>query len=212
MGMFSKPKCKRCNEKISKNYSFCPHCGFSQKEEAPDQFFEPIFKLGFPFNKIFKDLEKQIERQFHEIDSKLGEDAGNNPFSHGISINIDTSNGQPTIRISNPNDKRKSAAENKTAKNEKSVIQSMDEGKAEEFSKLPKEEPLTKVRRFNNKLVYEITLPGVEKENMSIVKLENSIEVKAFSKDKAFFKLIPLSLPIMSSELKEGMLNLELKI
>ena len=215
MGMFSRPKCKRCNEKISKKYVFCPHCGFSQKDEMGDQFFEPIFKLGFPFNKLFKELESQIERQFQDMDAQMGEESMENPFAHGISINIDTTNGQPTIRINNTKDKGKGNAkgsEKNLKTNDNPIIKKMAENMAEQFSKLPKEEPSTKVRRFNNKLVYEINLPGVSDDKMSITKLENSIEIKAFSDNKAFFKLIPLSLPVIGSELKEGVLNLELKL
>lgn len=211
--MFSRYKCVRCNEKISKKYNFCPHCGISQKEGAQGEFFEPIFKLGFPFNKLFKDLEKQIEMQFQEMDARLSEEPAENPFAHGISINIDTTNGQPTIKINQSKPKNKTGSEdNKVKSKEKAVVKSMSEEKFEKYSQLNKEEPATKVRRFNNKLVYEITLPEVSDDNLSITKFENSIEVKAFSDNKAFFKLIPLSLPIIGSELKEGVLNLELKI
>jgi hypothetical protein len=65
---------------------------------------------------------------------------------------------------------------------------------------------------LTNKIVYEIDLPGVTNvKDVIINRLENSIEVKAFAKDKAYFKLIPLSLPIERYHLKEGKLVLELK-
>ena len=76
---------------------------------------------------------------------------------------------------------------------------------------LPKEEPQTTVRRLTDRIVYEIELPGVEKDNLVITKLHNSIEIKAFSKDKTYFKLLPVSFHILGSKLEEGKLVLELK-
>jgi len=106
--MFGKPKCRKCSQKVSKKYFYCPYCAYSLKEEDKDKFFEPIFKLGFPFNHLFKEIEKQ----FHEIDTKLGEEGTSNEDllkSTGLSINIDSSNGQPTIRIRTNNNKKKMA-------------------------------------------------------------------------------------------------------
>ena len=165
-----------------------------------------MFKLGFPFNKLFK----EIERQFKEIDFASGPELDDNPLNNlqGLSISIDTSSGQPVIRINNQrNEKRvRQHIKQPTLKN------AITQEQAEKFSNLPKEEPETKVKRLANKLLYELLLPGVKKENVLINKLENSIEIKAFSDKKAFFKLIPLSLPIISSNLKEETLTLELKI
>jgi hypothetical protein len=40
--------------------------------------------------------------------------------------------------------------------------------------------------------------------------LENSIEVKAFAKDKAYYKFLPVSLPLLKYDLANGRLTLEL--
>ena len=205
--MFSNQKCKRCEEKFSKKYNFCPHCGLSIKEEYDDQLFEPIFKLGFPFNKLFKDLEKQMKG----LEPSFFEEGSEDSMFKGISINIDTLNGQPTIRIKPAVDNREEEKEGKDHLNF-NQIESLTEEKALKFSNLPREEAPTKVKRLSNRLIYEICLPGVKKEDVMISRMEKSIEVKAFSDEKAFFKIIPLSMQILKSHFKEDLLTLELKV
>ena len=214
--MFGRIKCKRCTEKIGKKYNFCPHCGFSQKGKS-SEFFEPSFDLGFPFNlltkKLFKDLEKQLQNlnisEEPTLDENFDVTEGFPRNIMGISINIDTKNGNPVIRV-------KSLDKNNKGFPEKSKIKIINPEitpeKAEKFANLPKKEPETQITRLTNKLIYEINLPGVQKEDILIRRLENSIEIKAFSEDKAFTKIIPLSLPLLKSHLKEGKLTLELKL
>ena len=68
------------------------------------------------------------------------------------------------------------------------------------------------MRGFSNKIIYEIEIPGVESiENVSIVQLENSIEIKAFSKDIGYEKILPINFPISKYQLSNGKLILELK-
>ena len=113
------------------------------------------------------------------------------------------------IRVSNLGDNERIISQQKE---EPSFPETgMSEKDIAKRSKLPKHEPSANVRRLTDKIVYEIDVPGVKKEDIMITKLHNSIEIKAFAKDKAYFKLIPISLPIIKSELKNGKLILELK-
>lgn len=48
-------------------------------------------------------------------------------------------------------------------------------------------------------------------KDILINKLENSIEIKAIGKTKAYFKIIPINIPIISQRLFQGKLILELK-
>lgn len=87
----------------------------------------------------------------------------------------------------------------------------MTEEEQNKVSKLPRQEPMTRVRRFTNKIVYEIELPGVKDEKKIFInKLQNSIEIKAFAKDKAYFKLIPVSFPIKNWKFSKGKLVIDL--
>ncbi|MEM2956308.1 MAG: hypothetical protein QW041_01915 [Candidatus Pacearchaeota archaeon] len=213
--MFGSNKiCPQCGKKTSKKHYFCPFCGYSFREK--ENFFEPSFRIGFPFNTIFKQLEKQIEKQFRELDEQMPtfaeEEKKPKVMTEGISISISSVNGQPIIKVRTIGDKKEIRKENeKEAIKEGFQKKNLSEKQLEKLSKLPKEEPSTSVRRLADRIIYEIDMPGVEKENIIISRLQNSIEIKAFTKDKAFFKLIPISLPILKSHLKDGKLILELK-
>jgi len=177
-----------------------------------EKFFEPSFNLGFPFNAIFKQLEKQIEKEMRVVDKNMDKSLLDmddpTPMVGGLTIKIDSSNGTPIIKVSSMNQHEK----HKAPKESVGLRPKIDEKKVEELSKLPKEEANTTVRRLTDRIIYELDIPGVDKENIMVTKLQNSIEIKAFSKDKAYFKLIPLAHQILNSRLEEGKLVLELKL
>ncbi len=212
-----KIRCPRCNSKISRNFDFCPYCGqrISNKREPQgllDEIDENMLNIKVPFG--FNSLFKEIEKQFKELDKSFGdmdeEKLKRLPISSGISISISSDGGEPRIKV-----KRLGGKEERVENiEEKPVKQTRQLSKKEEeqFSRLPKTEPETTVRRLTDKIVYEVNLPGVNSiKSISIRQLENSIEVRAFGKNKAFFKLIPVSLPLIKYFLKEGKLFLELK-
>jgi len=204
-----------------------------QMEKSFEEAFQMPFFVRLPFKKIIRDLDKQ----FRQMDKVIGgtqikkqENKGriNNldirklPTNvQGISIKVETSSeGQPIIKVGHfsPGQKIKfPTAVKKTKKNkeEKSIKlpkKKLTKAQKEKLKKLPREEPQTKVRRLTDKIVYEIILPGIKSEkDIIITKLENSIEIKAFTKNKAYFKLIPLSLPIKNYFVEKGKLILELK-
>ena len=74
-------------------------------------------------------------------------------------------------------------------------------------------QPKTNIRRFSDKIIYEIEMPGVKsQEDISIIKLESSVEIKAVGKNKAYLKLIPINFPITKYDLSNGKLVLELNV
>jgi len=227
--MFKK-KCPNCGKRISKDFEFCPYCGCNIKKQEEERNYGflgrddslfPDMEMPFGFNKLFNTLMKQLDRQFKELDRELGiakktERKKKEPKvkSTGISISISTGTGKkPEIRVRGfgPGIKIKQISPEiePTKKVTKSII---SEEKAKKLSKLPKKEAETKVRRLANKIIYEINLPGVKSlKDIMINQLENSIEIKAFSKDKAYFKLLPIKLPILNYKLNKEKLILELK-
>lgn len=223
--MFGK-KCPRCERKISKDFDFCPHCGmdfriekkiekerdFGMLGEEDSNFSDLGIRMPLGFNTLFNSLLKQIDKEFREMDKQMIKDESIKKIkpNSGISISISTSTGkQPEIKVRGFGPEFKDIEEVKEARIQ---VPEISDEKAKEFSKLPKKEAETKVRRLSNKIIYEVDLPGVKNlKDIIINKLENSIEIKAFSKNTAYFKLIPLNLPILNYKLKDEKLILELK-
>lgn len=225
--MFKKKECKKCGKKIDKKYSFCPHCGhkmFSDAEERSEWGMlgknDSIpsmneLKLPIGFNALFNSLMKNLSK---ELDTQLS----NNYFGmdkkpkkikrSGVSINISTfGDGQPKIRVTNlGNNNQKLNSKKET---EKFKSNSFTKEKIKKFASLPKEEPQTNIRRFSNKIVYELEMLEVKSmEDISIIKLESSIEIRAIGKGKAYIKRIPINLPVINYNFLEGRLILELGI
>ncbi len=140
--------------------------------------------------KIFDDIDKEFE----SVDKMMGF----KPIK-GISIMISGGTGMgPKIAVSP--DYRKPEMAIQKAK-EKPV-------------RIPKitEEPETKIEKIGNKQVIKIKLPGVKMEDIEIKRLEQSIEVKAFAGDKAYFKLIPIpSNASINRSFEENMLKIEVQ-
>lgn len=235
--MFKKIRC-RCGKKIDAGFSYCPFCGSELGNESagrapqrrePDNLFDALdeqmpFMLRFPFKK----LVKQIESQLREIDKEMASEdkqtkMQNMPISQGISISISSSeNGAPVIKVKQFGPEGKQIGTNESEKKEMKEMQKDQQKlkglgkdhqeKLKKFAKLPRHEPETNVRRLSDRIVYEILLPGVkDAKNIMITRLQNSIEIKAFTKDRAYFKLIPLGLPIQRQYLDGEKLVLELK-
>jgi len=221
--MFSKKKCRRCGEKVNKDFDFCPKCGnpFHDDEDwgmLGKNDFAPVtteINLPMPFNTIFNSLVKNLDKEFQQLDKEIGKEKvkpKKNFNSGGISISISSfGDNPPRINVKSfGNIPKFQKQEQQIKKQIKKTELSQD--KLKKMSKLPRQEPSTHIKRFSDRLVYEIDLPGVKSlKDISIISLENSIEIKAVGKDKAYFKLIPLSFPIIGKKLEKEKLVLELE-
>ena len=82
----------------------------------------------------------------------------------------------------------------------------------QKFSTLPQAEPTTNVRRLSDRIIYEISLPQVKTiADISINKINNSIEIKAITKNQAWFKIMQINLPILNYNFEKEKLILELE-
>jgi HSP20 family molecular chaperone IbpA len=93
---------------------------------------------------------------------------------------------------------------------------SEEEEEVEKKVRIPKvtEEPEAEIKNLGNKQIISIKLPDVKsKEDIEVKKLEQSMEIKAFAGDKAYFKLIPLpaNASIVKKEFKNGVLKIEVE-
>lgn len=220
--MFKRKNCKKCGNKINDKYEFCPHCGNPLNQNFEEDwgmlgkhdFIPSTNEINFPmgfnriFNSLIKNLGKELNKELGTLDKKtrLPEEKIR---KSGVSIRISTSGNKP------PEIKIDSFGDNQEDKNRRKIketpIKNLPQGNLGKIANLPKEEPITDIRRLSNKVIYEIEIPGVKSiEDISIIKLENSIEIKALAKDKVYFKLIPINLPITNYNLSKGKLVLEL--
>lgn len=222
--MFKKKKCLNCKNQISDKYDFCPYCGTSVSKNSKssqdfgmlgknDLFKNNNIKLPMGFNTIFntlvKSLGKELNKELTDMNKQIKKSAKNPGVKKsGVSIRISTSGNKP------PEIKIDSFGDNKPKK--KKLVKEIPQKKMslkniKKIKDLPKAEPITNIKRFGDKVVYEIDIPGVKTtEDISIMKFENSIEIKALTKDKAYVKLIPINLPITNYQLSKGKLILEL--
>jgi len=221
--MFKKKKCKNCGEKINDSYNFCPYCRVPIRDFFEDDKewgilgrndFSPYDRVKLPmgFNTLFNTILKSLNKQFNKFENIENEPKKSKVKKGGVSISIHTSgNKPPEIKVTSfgnlPEFKEK---EKQIKKNVKTLKLPVSDQK--KFTGLPKEEPKTNVRRFSNKIIYEINMPNVKSiKDVSIIQLENSIEIKALAKNKVYYKIIPINLPVKNYNLSKEKLVLELE-
>jgi len=212
--MFGKKVCGSCNKKINEKYSFCPHCGNSpikrSKEDEGmlgnddfvnefENFSNTIFGgvgskiIGKMFENAMKVLEKEMEK---EVKRNGRREIKRPKTNFQLFINGQKVNGFENHTHRKPKQQRE--------------IQRLPQNVLSKFSNLPQKSPKTDVRRLSDKVVYEINMPGVNSlKDVSITKLENNIEIRAISKNKAYQKMIPVNFPIIDYTLSKGKLILE---
>lgn len=209
-------KCPQCGKKVKKDFEFCPFCGINLNRESDYGFLgrkdvgEDI-KLPFGFNTIFKSLTKELAKQMNELDKEIKQDAKKSSGKPALNPNTSFSihigmPGQKPIHINNKNMKLKqSSVPRKNLK-----LPKINDDVLKKIKKLEKKEPETNVRRLADRVVYEIAIPGVKSLNeININKLEQGVEIKAFSNKDLFVKNIDVNLPLINFYFEDESLVLE---
>jgi HSP20 family molecular chaperone IbpA len=207
-------KCTNCGRSVKEDFNFCPYCG----EELEEREVEEIeFK---PFS-IFEDIEKEFER----IDKMFSSSElfkfpkirfGSITRGGGISITIHSATGRkPEVKVKTFGEYKKFEPEIKRKLGIKAPVEEVEEEEEKKPTKVPKitEEPETKVEKADGKLLITVKLPGVKsEEDIKIRKLEQSIEIRAFVDDKAYFTLVPIKsgMKILDKSFKDEVLKIEL--
>jgi len=232
--MFSK-KCSKCKNKSSNNYDFCPYCGNNLNEAHDKEDYGFLGKNDFiekemfsgtedsfmdkMLSNAFKMAEKMLEKQMKSISEEMIENQskprmqGNFPNMPG---NVDVQffvNGKKVFpQIQNQAQQQGQEIQEENKQVPIRIKNKISEEKAEKFSRFPKKEPQSKVRRLSGRIIYELEVPGVKDiSDVLINQLENSIEIKALGKDKVYSKTLNLNLPILRYRLNKGSLVLELQ-
>ena len=223
--MFNRKECPKCGKKVNEKNQFCSSCGSSLKNNnedfgmlgrddrvnpVADDFSNSMFgglggnMLGKMLGNAMKMLEKEMQREMNR------QDMGQRSQKSNFELFINGKRVNPSnIKVSH------GFMQKQPVKKEvqKVDLRHFSEKQQKEFSKFKQIEPNTNVKRFSDKVVYEVDVPGVKSiSDVSIVRLENSIEIKAISKDQAYFKVLSVNLPIIAYELLNKKLILELGI
>ncbi len=198
--MFKKKTCKNCGKKINSESNFCPNCGINLKKGKEKYQKKDWGMLGKDDNPKQEEilpgmsggmLGKMLQGAMKMLEKEMQKDIKQN-MNQNFKLMI---NGKEVNLNQKPQETKKLPA---------NILK--------DFSKYPKHEPKTNIKRIENKLVYELNIPEVKSlKDVSIQKLENSIEIKAISKNKAYKKIIPFNLPILNYELSKDKLVLEMK-
>lgn len=213
--MFNSKKCNHCGKDLKRDWIACPYCG-KKVEEKVDVYRRP-FSVFFDIDDIDKEFER-IDKMFGSEFFKFPRIDIKNPFkSGGISITIRSGTGiEPKVDVKTSGEYKKLEPELKRKFGIRGGATEVEEERIEKKKpiRIPKvtEEPETKIETFRNTQKIQIKLPDVKNEDdIEIKKLEQSIEVKAFADDKAYFKLIPIppNVVITKKEFKHGILKIE---
>jgi HSP20 family molecular chaperone IbpA len=199
--MFWKKTCRFCGYRLSKDWDFCPKCGKPVKEENIEGLFYGMFE----------DIEKEFERidkmfKMNEFDLKPTKGI------RGGSIHITVQSGtgmKPRVEIKTTGDYKALEPEIK----KKFGLEEVKEIEEKPRKIKITEEPEAKKTVKGGKMIIKLELPGVKSEDdIEIKKLEQSIEVKAFADDKAYFKLIPIpENATINKTFKDGVLEIEIE-
>jgi len=200
--MFENKKCKNCGERMKDEWEFCPYCG----EETAASGINP-------FESVFEDVEDEFKR----IDKMFGSDIFKIPNldmkmprgSNGVSIIITSGAGrEPKIQVRTSKGLKNLEPEIKRNLGVKPI----EEKPSRRISKIT--EPEADIKASGNKQIIQIKLPEVKSFNdIEVKKLEQSLEIKAFAKDKTYFKLIPIpsNSEIANKEFKSNVLKIEIE-
>jgi len=211
----SKIECESCGTAIDKNYSFCPHCGDSiidLEEEAKDfgmlgrsnssrdmlgnSGMEGFGIMDKMLSSVMNQLTKNLEKQLGNMgDIKNG---SNNTRIEALPNGLKISIG-PSIKPTKPK---------KTKSNE--VQKNITDEQLGRMAGLPRVPAKTSMKRFGDKIIYELSAPGIKSpEDIFVSKLESGYEIKAIAEKKVYVNSLPLELPLNALALTENKLIIE---
>lgn len=200
-------RCRVCGHDMKEDWEYCPRCGSRSRTVMPN--FNDIFSR---VEKQMKDMDKDFEKNFEIMDlSPLFKDIGRG--GKGFSIKITRAGDEkPKVEVKKFGEEQPAAE-----KKESGLMERIRPFRPKEqpAPRTPKtmEEPKTDVRKAGNRVIVDIHLPGVKSEKDILIRpLENSIEVKAFSGDKAYFKILtkPANSRVTRMPFSNGILRLEI--
>ncbi|MCR4327028.1 MAG: zinc ribbon domain-containing protein [Nanoarchaeota archaeon] len=209
--MIGKKKCGVCNEKVRNSHNFCPNCG-SQVRDSKDNWGmlgkndSGTEKIGIFGNMGDKMIDKFMAKMLNQ-----GMKIVEKELQKGIVKRGSFSQPKLKLMINGKEILPENAKLTKKDPNVKFLPIEFSEDNLERWKRIKKKEPKSKLKRVEDKIEYEVEVPGVKSiKDISIVKLENSLEVKAVGEKTGYLKRIPIDLPLKKYSLVKGILTLEL--
>ncbi|MBR9679159.1 MAG: hypothetical protein GON13_02740 [Nanoarchaeota archaeon] len=189
--------CSNCNKKFENGWNYCAYCG-----EEKRGFFRNPFK-GFS-NKLFM---KSFDKMFKQVFDSFSFNDENFSFGDSKNFVIKMSNldggGTPDIKVYDESAK--------IPVSEHVISEPVLKKSGRALKNV--EEPEASVRGVGNSVFVELKIPHVKSINdVEIIKLGESIEVRAFGRGKSYFKVIsvPDESKILKKELRGGKLFVEI--
>lgn len=196
---------------MKEGWEYCPYCGARLEKRDIFERFPGIIDFG----PLFKDIDREfrrMEEMFRELRARKEEEFKpeeifKSPYrGGGVSIRITSEAGkEPRIEV-------KTFGDYKEHEPEIRKRFGIPEAKERAPPKVT-EEPETRIERVEGKLIFRIKVPGVKsEEDVEIQRMEESIEVRAYAEDKAYFTLfsVPRGARVLSKKLEKGELTIEI--
>ncbi|MCK5699241.1 MAG: hypothetical protein KAH93_05305 [Candidatus Aenigmarchaeota archaeon] len=183
-------KCKSCKKDIgAEQWKYCPHCGEELAKKS-------VYSYGMQdvADKMLSGIQRILMRKlFTTLAQTIRQSEGANSGSFRVKI---TSSKRPMAHATK---QTTSQAPDMTTASKRPTPKETIEPKAD-ITKLP------------GKLKINIPLPGIEcMDDIDILKFENSCEIRAYTEDKLYFKIIqtPQNLNLFEKNLNNETLILE---
>lgn len=202
-------KCPECNSGIENKFSYCPYCGTNliDKEEELEQF-GMLGKDDFTDEELLRSNMSQtnlgvLDKVFASLMSNLI-----NTMNQQIQDTAEVKSypGGVRIKIGNvsPKAKRNQVEQQKTSRKALTAEQ------ARKMSEFPRVKAKTAMRRLGDKIIYELSAPGVSSPNdIFLAKLESGYEIKAIGGNKIYINSLPINLPLRGVKLQPDKVLIE---
>ena len=202
-----KRKCSGCGEKIERKFHYCPWCGKAPKAQSERTNYGMLgredhiagnqmaseLKLPFGVGKILDSLMKQIEREIGNMDNVSQTPKG---------IKIKVSRGMPGQMMP-----RKMAPKVEAPKLPEIEVSDKEQSRR---AGLPKVEAKSRIKRIGDEIIYELEVPGIKSEkDLEFSRVEGGIEVRAYTKDFSYTKVLPIRLEGLNFSTKKDKVILE---